>query len=180
MSEMKMLPFPVRIAAGLVAVAIEQARDFPRVVIELPVVAISQALQVSMRVQQKVSELAIKGDRLLGTLPPIEEKPTRAASDEKEPPVRKGADPITELRPVTPATTGPIDEPRVDSPEADAVVEDLPPVVSGTEEVRANAVSHEWAGEEGAGEGSVGEVGLGEGAAVVGGPGVEVVREGRA
>ncbi|MFC7660143.1 hypothetical protein ACFQV8_32445 [Pseudonocardia benzenivorans] len=46
---MKPLPMPVRIAAGLVATAVEQARDLPRLVTELPVTAVSQALQVSMR-----------------------------------------------------------------------------------------------------------------------------------
>ena len=60
------LPLPVRIAAGLVATAVEQARDLPRLAFELPVTAVSQALQASMRVQQKVTELAIKGDRVLG------------------------------------------------------------------------------------------------------------------
>ena len=83
---MKPLPFPVRIAAGLVAVAVEQARDLPRLVIEFPVTAISQALQAPMRAQQKITELAIKGDRLLGTLYPVEEQPSRATFDEDEPP----------------------------------------------------------------------------------------------
>ena len=73
MDAMKPLPFPVRIAAGLVATAVEQARDLPRLVVEFPVTAVSQALQASMRVQQKVTELAIKGDRVLGTLRPVEE-----------------------------------------------------------------------------------------------------------
>ena len=60
------LPLPVRVAAGLVATVVEQARDLPRLALELPVTAVSQALQASMRVQQKVTELAIKGDRVLG------------------------------------------------------------------------------------------------------------------
>ena len=64
------LPLPVRVAAGLVATAVEQARDLPRLALELPVTAVSQALQASMRVQQKVTELAIKGDRVLGVGPP--------------------------------------------------------------------------------------------------------------
>ena len=88
---MKPLPFPVRIAAGLVATAVEQARDLPRLVIEFPVTAVSQALQASMRVQQKVTELAIKGDRVLGTLRPVEEPPSWATFDEDEPPRRNGA-----------------------------------------------------------------------------------------
>ena len=97
---MKPLPFPVRIAAGLVATAVEQARDLPRLVVEFPVTAVSQALQASMRVQQKVTELAIKGDRVLGTLRPVEEKPSWATFDEDEPLPRNGASTVTELRPL--------------------------------------------------------------------------------
>jgi hypothetical protein len=99
MGTMNPLPFPVRIAAGLVATAVEQARDLPRLVVEFPVTAVSQALQASMRVQQRVTELAIKGDRVLGTLRPVEEKPSWATFDEDEPPARNGASTVTELRP---------------------------------------------------------------------------------
>ncbi len=76
------LPLPVRVAAGLVATAVEQARDLPRLALELPVTAVSQALQASMRVQQKVTELAIKGDRVLGVGPPIEDEPAWATFDD--------------------------------------------------------------------------------------------------
>ncbi|MEJ3653746.1 lipid droplet-associated protein [Actinomycetes bacterium KLBMP 9759] len=101
---MKPLPLPVRIAAGLVATAVEQARDLPRMVVELPVTAVSQALQASMRVQQKVTELAIKGDRALGTLRPAEEKPAWATfDDEVDEPKRNGYPAVTELRPTPPA-----------------------------------------------------------------------------
>jgi hypothetical protein len=84
------LPLPVRVAAGLVATAVEQARDLPRLALELPVTAVSQALQASMRVQQKVTELAIKGDRVLGVGPPIEDEPAWATFDEEPPPRRNG------------------------------------------------------------------------------------------
>ena len=79
------LPLPVRVAAGLVATAVEQARDLPRLALELPVTAVSQALQASMRVQQKVTELAIKGDRVLGVGPPIEDEPAWATFDDDAP-----------------------------------------------------------------------------------------------
>jgi hypothetical protein len=95
----KPLPMPVRIAAGLVATALEQAKDLPRTVVELPVTAVSQVLQASMRVQQKVTELAIKGDRALGALRPVEEKPSWATFDEDLPPRRNGRSSVTELRP---------------------------------------------------------------------------------
>ena len=81
---MNPLPLPLRLAAGLVATAVEQARDLPRLMIEFPVTAISQTLQVSMRMQQKVTELAIKGDRALGVLRPVEETPAWATFDDED------------------------------------------------------------------------------------------------
>jgi hypothetical protein len=94
---MSPLPLPVRLAAGLVATAVEQARDLPRLVVEFPVTAVSQALQASMRVQQKVTELAIKGDRALGTLRPVEERPAWAVFDDEEPLERNGASTVSKL-----------------------------------------------------------------------------------
>ena len=93
------LPLPVRVAAGLVATAVEQARDLPRLAVEFPVTAVSQALQASMRLQQKITELAIKGDRALGALRPLEEKPSWATFDEDEPAGGNGRSAVTELRP---------------------------------------------------------------------------------
>jgi hypothetical protein len=46
---------------------------------------VSQALQLSMRVQQQVTELAIKGDDALSTLRAPEESPAWATFDEDEP-----------------------------------------------------------------------------------------------
>jgi hypothetical protein len=114
---MSPLPLPVRVAAGLVATAVEQARDLPRIVVEFPVTAVSQALQASMRVQQKVTELAIKGDRALGSLRPAEEHPSWATFDDDidEPPTHNGA--VTELRPTTTrAVPEPVEEPAAPAP----------------------------------------------------------------
>lgn len=98
---MSPLPLPVRVAAGLVASAVEQARELPRLVVELPVTAVSQALQASMRVQQKVTELAIKGDQALSTLRPAEERPGWATFDDEDEGLASGngASAVTELRP---------------------------------------------------------------------------------
>jgi hypothetical protein len=97
---MSPLPLPVRVAAGLVVSAVEQARDLPRLVVEFPVTAVSQALQASMRVQQKVTALAIKGDQALGTLRPAEERPVWATFDDEDetPSSDNGAGAVTELR----------------------------------------------------------------------------------
>ena len=79
---MKPLPLPVRLAAGLAATAVERARDLPSRIIGLPVTIASQALQASMRVQQQVTELAIKGDEALALLRQVEDSPEWATFDE--------------------------------------------------------------------------------------------------
>jgi hypothetical protein len=110
---MSPLPLPVRVAAGLVASAVEQARDLPRLVVELPVTAVSQALQASMRVQQKVTELAIKGDQALGALRPVEERPGWATFDDEDEVVSpNGA--VTELRPQAEPPAEPAAEPATE------------------------------------------------------------------
>jgi hypothetical protein len=117
------LPLPVRVAAGLVVTAVEQARDLPRLALGLPVTAVSQALQASMRVQQKVTELAIKGDRVLGGAPPVEDEPAWATFDDDAAPRRNGrgtsaAEPatVTTLRRPEPV---PVPAPDIDSGPVD-------------------------------------------------------------
>ena len=79
---MKQLPLPVRVAAGLAVTAVDRARHLPEKLAELPVTMVSQALQLSMRLQQQMTELAIKGDDALSTLRPVEESPEWATFDE--------------------------------------------------------------------------------------------------
>lgn len=79
---MSALPFPVRVAAGLVVTAVEEAQALPRTVAGLPISAVSRVLQVSMRAQQVVTELAIKGDYALDGLRPVEEAPSWARFDD--------------------------------------------------------------------------------------------------
>ncbi|HEX4724793.1 MAG TPA: lipid droplet-associated protein [Pseudonocardiaceae bacterium] len=81
---MKPLPLPVRVAAGLAVTAVDRARHLPEKLAELPVTMVSQALQLSMRLQQQMTELAIKGDGALATLRPVEESPGWATFDEDE------------------------------------------------------------------------------------------------
>jgi hypothetical protein len=144
------LPLPVRVAAGLVATAVEQARDLPRLALELPVTAVSQALQASMRVQQKVTELAIKGDRVLGVGPQIEDEPAWATFDDEPPPRRNGRSaggtaPAATVTPLHPAPDpfvepGPVDPGSVDP-------EPVPGVASAAEGAEG-AVGAEGAGED--------------------------------
>lgn len=79
---MSSLPFPVRVAAGLVVAAVEEVQALPRTIVGLPITAASQVLQLSMRAQQVVTELAIKGDTALEGARPVEEAPSWARFDE--------------------------------------------------------------------------------------------------
>lgn len=84
---MKPLPLPLRVAAGLAVKAAERARELPKNLVGLPVTVVSQVLQFSMRMQQQVTELAIKGDEVLSALRPVEDTPSWATFDEDLPPV---------------------------------------------------------------------------------------------
>lgn len=79
---MKPLPLPIRVAAGLAVTTAERVRELPKQLTGLPVTVVSQVLQFSMRVQQHVTELAIKGDDALAGLRPVEDTPSWATFDE--------------------------------------------------------------------------------------------------
>jgi len=75
----------MRAALGLVANAVEAARTLPDRAVELPVLAVSTALQFSLRAQQRYAELALRGDELLGRLHgPPEEPPSWATFDDED------------------------------------------------------------------------------------------------
>jgi len=82
---MSSLPFPVRVAAGLVVAAVEETKDLPRTIAGLPITAVSRVLQLGMRAQQVVTELAIKGDTALDGMRPVEEAPSWARFDDDLP-----------------------------------------------------------------------------------------------
>lgn len=88
------LPGPLRAAVGLVASAAEEARHLPDRAIELPMLAVSTALQASLRAQQRYARLAARGDEVLNRRPPTDEPPAWATFDE---PVS-----VAELRPASP------------------------------------------------------------------------------
>ena len=99
---MKPFPLPLRVAAGLAVSTAERVRELPRQLAGLPVTVVSQVLQASMRVQQHVTELAIKGDNALSSLRPIEDTPSWATFDEDAelgdvPPARPNHAPVAEV-----------------------------------------------------------------------------------
>jgi hypothetical protein len=89
---MSHVPLPVRVAMGLVVSAVEQACKLPEQLADLPVTAASKAVQAGMRVQQRVTELAIRGDQVLSLLRPVEDTPPWARFDEDGEPPRSGTE----------------------------------------------------------------------------------------
>jgi hypothetical protein len=81
---MSYIPLPVRVAVGLVATAVEQACKLPEQLADLPVTAASRAVQAGMRVQQRVTALAIKGDEVFSRLRPVADTPSWARFDEDD------------------------------------------------------------------------------------------------
>lgn len=79
---MPSLPMPFRAAVGLVASAVDEARHLPDRAIELPMLAISTALQVSLRAQQRYANLAAKGDEILSRRTVSDEPPEWATFDD--------------------------------------------------------------------------------------------------
>jgi hypothetical protein len=75
------LPGPVRAAIGLVATAADEARHLPERALELPMRAVSNALQMSLRAQQRYARLTARGDELLRG-EPSDEPPDWATFDE--------------------------------------------------------------------------------------------------
>ena len=78
------IPPPLRAAAGLAALTIDAARKVPQQLVGLPVLAVSTALQASLKAQQTYAGLIARGDEVLGQLRRHEETPW-ARFDEDEP-----------------------------------------------------------------------------------------------
>lgn len=76
------LPGPLRAAVGLVASAADEARHLPDRAIELPMLAVSTALQASLRAQQRYARLAARGDQVLNRRPATDEPPAWATFDD--------------------------------------------------------------------------------------------------
>jgi hypothetical protein len=79
---MPSFPGPLRAAVGLVAVAAEEARTFPDRAIELPMLAVSTVLQLSVRAQQRYAQLVARGEDILNGRVAGDEPPPWATFDE--------------------------------------------------------------------------------------------------
>ena len=77
------IPPPLRAAAGLAALTIDAARKVPQQVVGLPVLAVSSALQASLKAQQTYAGLIARGDEVLGQLRRREDAPWARFDDEE-------------------------------------------------------------------------------------------------
>jgi hypothetical protein len=82
---MPQLPTPFRAAVGLVATAMDEARRLPDRAIELPMLAVSTALQVSLRAQQRYAHLTARGDEVLNHREVTDDAPPWATFDDPIP-----------------------------------------------------------------------------------------------
>jgi hypothetical protein len=76
------LPSPLLAALGLAAEAMDEARRLPDRAIELPMLAVSTALQLSLRAQQRYAHLTARGDELLNHRETTDDAPPWATFDE--------------------------------------------------------------------------------------------------
>ena len=101
------LPTPLRVAAGIVASGIDLVRSLPEEIPALPVTLVGKAMQLSMKVQQEIADLATKGDEFLsGVLGGPQENPPWAQFDDEPPPTAAVAAGSRQKDPAGPAMPG--------------------------------------------------------------------------
>jgi hypothetical protein len=61
------VPFPFRVAAGVIAVGLDRLRTLPTDLPAISVTLAGQAVRASMRVQQELAHLAARGEEVLST-----------------------------------------------------------------------------------------------------------------
>jgi hypothetical protein len=112
---MSSLPSAVRAALGLAASIVDEAKTLPDKAIELPMLAVSRALQLSLRAQQHYAEMTARGDEILATRHVTDEAPPWATFDQPgDAPAPD--DTVTEPDSDEATTPQPIDDQRTSRP----------------------------------------------------------------
>ena len=123
---MPQLPAPLRAAIGAIATVVEERHTLPDKALQFPVLAVSTALQISLRAQQRYAALTAKGDEVLGQRHATPEEPPAWAvfDDPPEPPTSQAApaQQDTAARPATKSTPAkrPTPAKKVPAPRASA------------------------------------------------------------
>jgi hypothetical protein len=129
---MPQLPTPLRAALGLAAEAAEQARHLPDRAIELPMLAVSTALQVSLRAQQRYAMLAARGDELLNRRSTTDEPPPWATFDSPVDAPLEDPVPLADAAVIADALAS-SDAPASDAPASDDAAPDVAPLAGVTD-----------------------------------------------
>lgn len=79
------VPGPLRAFVGLLATTADEAKHLPDRAIELPMLVVSTALQMSLRAQQRYARLAARGDEVINRRPTTDEPPPWATFDDPVP-----------------------------------------------------------------------------------------------
>lgn len=135
---MATLPTPVRVALGLAATAIDEARKLPETLPQLPATALGTAMQASLRVQQHIAQYAARGDELLTALRGTsEDAPAWATFDDDSAANTNGNgagkaafDLIDEADAAVAADVVPLDPAAPDYPGVPAEADDAPPTAT--------------------------------------------------
>jgi hypothetical protein len=82
------LPTPLRALLGLAALAVEEARKLPEslpsTLTSVPVEAVSAAMQASLRFQQQLTSLAVRGDELISQFRGVSDEPPQWATFDED------------------------------------------------------------------------------------------------
>lgn len=81
---MSSLPFPFRLAAGVLATGIDTVRRLPEELPALGVRLAGTAAKLALQVRNEITELAIRGDELLEGTPAAQENPAWATFDDAD------------------------------------------------------------------------------------------------
>jgi hypothetical protein len=123
------LPGPLRAVIGFAANVSDEAKHLPDRAIELPMLAVSTALQMSLRAQQRYARLTARGDEVLNRRQVGDDPPAWARFDEPIPPEQlraaAEAERTSSPRPQSAADLldqlfGNVDEPTPSAPQAPA------------------------------------------------------------
>jgi len=83
---MSNLPVPIRVALGLAATAVEEARKLPETLPQAGMNAVASAMQASLKLQQQLAALTARGDEVIGRWQGVpDEPPAWATFDDDEP-----------------------------------------------------------------------------------------------
>jgi hypothetical protein len=77
-------PGPIRATVGLIAMAADNLRKSPEKLIEIPMLAVSTALQASIRTQQRYAQFTVRGDEILGRMRSVPDAPPSWATFDDE------------------------------------------------------------------------------------------------